>query len=118
MIRADIKYVDDRDHIVFKQENTSNANFTFNAASHQFVSNVVLQIGSNTFEITGTNQYGSDVKSTIVIYKREPKILFEEICTLIEDIDNRTQLGQNAIIVNENFASPKIAQMVLDFIEI
>jgi glycosyltransferase involved in cell wall biosynthesis len=57
-------------------------------------------------------------KNGIVIYKREPKILFEEICTLIEDIDIRTQLGQNAIIVNENFASPKIAQMVLDFIEI
>jgi len=71
VIRADVKYVDDRDHIVFKQENTSNTNFTFNAASDQFVSNVVLQIGFNTFEITGTNQYGSDIKSTIVIYKRD-----------------------------------------------
>ena len=71
VIRADVKYVDDRDHIVFKQENTANSNFTFNTTSHQLVSNVVLQLGSNTFEITGTNQYGSDVKSTIVIYKRD-----------------------------------------------
>lgn len=71
IIRADVKYVLDREHITFKQENTINTNFTYNSTSHQLVSNVVLQPGSNAFEITGTNQYGSDVKSTIVIYKRD-----------------------------------------------
>jgi hypothetical protein len=71
VIRADVKYVNDRDHIIFKQENSLNSNFTYNSSNHQLVSNVVLQLGSNTFEITGTNQFGSDVKSTIVIYKRD-----------------------------------------------
>ncbi|MBI1837839.1 MAG: hypothetical protein HYR91_11310 [Flavobacteriia bacterium] len=70
-IKADVKYVDNRDHVIFKQENVINNNFTYDAVTDHFISNVVLQLGANTFEITGNNQYGTDVKTTIVIYKRE-----------------------------------------------
>ncbi len=70
-IRADVKYVDARENITFKQNGIYNANFTYNATTDKLESNVVLNPGQNVFEITGTNIYGSDQKTTIVIYNRE-----------------------------------------------
>jgi hypothetical protein len=100
VIRADIKYVDDRNHIEFKQENTTNLNFTYNASSHELVSNVVLQYGSNTFEITGTNQYGSDIKSTIIIYKRSEGV--PPVVTITNPIVNPTTVSSQSYNFTSN----------------
>lgn len=70
-IRADVKYVDGRENISFKQNGIYNGSFTYNATTDKLESNVVLNPGQNVFEITGTNIYGSDSKTTIVIYNRE-----------------------------------------------
>lgn len=73
-IRADVRYVDGRDNITFKQNGIYNGNFTYNASTRKLESNVVLNPGQNVFEITGTNMYGSDSKTTIVIYNRETQV--------------------------------------------
>ena len=54
----------------------------------------------------------------IVVYKRDPKILFEEICNLIKNVNIRTQLGQNAIIASRNYESQQISKIVLAFMNI
>ena len=100
VIRADVKYVNDRDHIIFKQENSLNSNFTYNSVNHQLVSNVVLQLGSNTFEITGTNQFGSDVKSTVVIYKRDEGT--PPLVTIINPSVNPTTENNSVFNFNAN----------------
>jgi hypothetical protein len=71
LLVAEVNHVNGRENIVFKQEGIANSNFTYNAATDRLESNVVLKLGENTFEITGTNSVGSDVESTIVIYNRD-----------------------------------------------
>ena len=67
---ADVNFVDGRNNIVFKQEGVENSNFTYNATTDRLENSVILKLGENVFEIKGTNAFGSDIKSTIVIYKR------------------------------------------------
>lgn len=69
-IEADVLNVADAQHIVFKQNGTVNANFSFNPTTKRLTSNVVLIPGQNVFEVIGTNQAGSASASTIIVYNR------------------------------------------------
>mgnify|MGYP000232902288 CR=1 FL=1 len=70
-IKANIYYVDSKEKVTFKQDGNINTNFTFNPYTDQFESRVILHPGQNLFEITGTNEAGSDYESVIIIYKEE-----------------------------------------------
>ncbi|MFT5820732.1 MAG: hypothetical protein ACI8ZM_001979 [Crocinitomix sp.] len=70
-IKANIYYVDSKEKVTFKQDGNSNTNFTFNPYTDQFESRVILHPGQNLFEITGTNDAGSDYESVIIIYQKE-----------------------------------------------
>lgn len=70
-IRADVNFVFGKDDIQFRQNGNLITNFTYNASTDRLESNVVLNPGQNVFEIIGTNQYGSDQESTIIIYNRQ-----------------------------------------------
>lgn len=69
-INANVLNVDGAQNITFKQNGTINQNFVYNAQTHGFQSNVVLNAGQNVFEIIGTNSAGSAQASTIIIYNR------------------------------------------------
>ncbi len=69
-IRADVKYVNGKENITFKQNGIYNGTFTYNATTDRFESNVVLTPGQNIFEIIGTNSYGSDQETTIIVYNK------------------------------------------------
>lgn len=71
IIRADVNFVFGKDDIQFRQNGNLITNFSYNASTDRLESNVVLNPGQNVFEIIGTNQYGSDQESTIIIYNRE-----------------------------------------------
>lgn len=74
-IRARVHHVAGKQNITFKQNGNVNNNFSYNATSDEFASNVILQPGQNIFEITGVNSAGQDYESTIIIYKKDvPKI--------------------------------------------
>ena len=70
-IKANIYYVDSKEKVTFKQDGSINTNFTFNPYTDQFESNVILHPGQNLFEITGTNDAGSDYETVIIIYQQE-----------------------------------------------
>lgn len=72
-IRAEIKYVDGRNNISFKQDGQINTNFSFSNGT-QLASNVILHEGNNVFVTTGTNQFGTDSEETIIIYKKQTGI--------------------------------------------
>ena len=74
-IRAEVKHVDSRNNIIFRQNNLNVANFAYNATTDQLEANVVLQPGQNLFEIIGSNATGSDDASTLIIYQREAQAL-------------------------------------------
>jgi len=70
-IKANVFYVEDANHVVFKQDNMTNGNFSYNANTDIFVSNVMLHLGENKFTIKGTNEHGSDEETIIIIYNQE-----------------------------------------------
>lgn len=71
VITADIRNVPSAGNVVFQQNGNYLSNFAYNPSTQAFSSNVQLVPGQNVFVITGTNNYGSDSKQTIIIYNRE-----------------------------------------------
>lgn len=71
VIRADVKNVASSNNVIFRQNGNYLSNFSFNPSTQQFESTVTLAPGQNIFELTGTNNYGSDMEQTIIIYNRE-----------------------------------------------
>jgi large repetitive protein len=67
---AEVLHVNGRDNIIFKQDSLSNLNFVYNTTSKRLESNVVLHYGVNTFEVIGSNQYGTDAKTIHITYER------------------------------------------------
>ncbi|MDD2983969.1 MAG: hypothetical protein PHQ74_11350 [Crocinitomicaceae bacterium] len=71
VLDAKVFHVVNKQNITFKQNGQVNYNFTYNASSKDFRSNVNLASGQNVFEIIGTNQDGTAQATTIIIFSRE-----------------------------------------------
>lgn len=115
-LAAKVFYVDGSQNIIFKQNGVVNSNFTFNTSTNDFASYVVLQNGSNVFEITATNPDGSAVATTVIIYGRKvecqnPVISIKQPArapaytnssdyTIIGSVFNVTSSNQISVVVN------------------
>jgi large repetitive protein len=66
-VKAKIYYVANNANVIFKHNGTQIYGFTFNPNSNEFNANVILIEGVNTFEIIGTNNFGSDQDSKQII---------------------------------------------------
>jgi len=71
VIRADVRNVPGSNNVIFRQNGNYISTFSYNPSTQQFESSVTLAPGQNIFELTGTNNYGSDQAQTIIIYNRE-----------------------------------------------
>lgn len=71
VIRAKIQNVPSSSNVVFRQNGNYVTNFTFNPSTQEFQSVVTLAAGQNVFELTGTNDFGSDMDQTVINYVRE-----------------------------------------------
>ena len=59
-----------KDKVIFKQNGVQLSNFNLNSSTNKFSASVILQPGNNVFEIVGSNAYGSDQDSKIIIYQK------------------------------------------------
>jgi hypothetical protein len=64
--------------IYYTVNGVSTTNYTYNATTDQFSSNITLQQGQNTIQITATNDCGTDTETIVVTYTNcaEPYINF------------------------------------------
>lgn len=115
-LAAKVFYVTSSQNVVFKQNGVVNTNFSFNPSTNDFTSYVVLQEGNNIFEITATNQDGTAVATTVIIYGRKtpcqnPVISFKQPArspaytnssdyTLIGSVYNVSNRNQLSVTVN------------------
>ena len=74
ILRADILHVSTAQNVTFRQEGIVNHNFTFNPLTTKFQSTVQLNPGQNVFRLRGTNQYGADEATVVIIYERDEVI--------------------------------------------
>ena len=81
-IRANVYYVSSKADIVFKQNGIQLGVFSFNPTTNQFSANVVLQPGNNVFEVVGSNSYGSDQDSKIIILRNDANLVAPPIITI------------------------------------
>lgn len=71
VIKGRIQRVASSSNVIFRQNGNYITNFTFNPSTQEFQSVVTLVPGQNTFELTGTNDFGSDMDQTVINYVRE-----------------------------------------------
>lgn len=81
-LKANVHYVENKSNITFKQDGNLNNNFSYNASTDKFESVVVLHPGQNLFEITGTNEAGSDYEAVIIVYQEEEEPINPPIVTI------------------------------------
>ena len=70
-VRATVKGVTSKSDIGLVYNGVSNANFTYDATSHQFAFPLMLLNGSNSFMITATNGNGSTTDNATVLYETQ-----------------------------------------------
>lgn len=68
-LQGTVKNVDSKNNVNFIQNGIANNNFSFNAGTNYFSSNVILQPGQNIFQLVGTNAAGSDQATVIINYR-------------------------------------------------
>ncbi|AEA42919.1 hypothetical protein [Fluviicola taffensis] len=71
VIKGRIKHVNSSANVIFRQNGNYISNFTYNPSTQDFQSIVTLVPGQNTFELTGNNEFGSDMDQTVINYVRE-----------------------------------------------
>jgi hypothetical protein len=81
-ISANIYYVETKDKVIFKQNGIQLSNFNYNIATNHFDASVILQQGNNIFEIIGSNAYGSDQDSKIIILQNPVQSMQPPIVTI------------------------------------
>jgi hypothetical protein len=74
-IKANISSISSKENISFKHNGVYSNDFTYQAQSNKFESNVTLFSGQNILEINASNSYGSNQKSTIIVYKETQEAL-------------------------------------------
>lgn len=70
VIRAKIQHVNASSNVVFRQNGNYVTNFSFNPSTQAFEATVTLVPGQNTFELTGTNSFGTASDQTSINYIR------------------------------------------------
>jgi hypothetical protein len=81
-ISANIYYVETKDKVIFKQNGVQLSNFNYNGNTDHFDASVILQPGNNVFEIIGSNAYGSDQDSKIIILQKPVEVTPPPIVTI------------------------------------
>ncbi len=81
-ISANIYYVETKDKVIFKQNGIQLSNFNYNSNTNHFDASVILQPGNNVFEIIGSNAYGSDQDSKIILLQNPVQAIQPPIVTI------------------------------------
>lgn len=87
-VQGEVKNVYDKDNVIFTMNGVRINNFNYNTKSDLFAANVRLIEGQNTLILTGNNQYGTDTKTTIIIYK--PEVVLPPVVSFINPSVNPT----------------------------
>ena len=109
-ISANIYYVATKDKVIFKQNGIQLSNFNYNSSTNHFDASVILQPGNNVFEISGSNTYGSDQDSKIIILQQPVDVIPPPIVTITNPsycpfIAESSQLILTSTILNIDDAS-------------
>lgn len=87
-LRADIENVNSSQNVRFMQGGSENHNYTFNAITDKFQSTVTLKPGQNVFRLRGTNDFGADEATMIIIYEREEQTPTPPLVTITDPSNN------------------------------
>ena len=94
MVKADINYVYSTGNVTFSHNGRAVNQFSFNSSTRKFESPVTLIEGENTFEVTGSNVYGTDRQTTTVIYAKPdpvpPIVNFQNPATSPRNVTTNT----------------------------
>jgi hypothetical protein len=86
-VTAKVEHVDNANDIQVKINGNVTSNFNFSNSAEEVTFNANLVNGANTIEVRGTNQYGQDIASTTLVYKRSSSQKAPEVTIFIPTTD-------------------------------
>ena len=86
-VTAKVEHVSNANDIQVKINGNTTTNFSFSNSSEEVTFNANLIYGANTIEVSGTNQYGQDLASTTLVYKRSSSQKAPEVTIFIPTTD-------------------------------
>jgi len=107
-IDATVQNVTSASNINYKINGTTSSAFNYNASSDVFAGTVTLVSGNNTIEITATNAYGTDTKSTVIVYQPVAPPCADPVVTLSVPSGSNTTLSSpnlNLTVNTQNVSS-------------
>lgn len=100
VLQAMLQNVPNNQNVLFRQDGTQNHNYTYNQNTGRFQSTVNLKPGQNIFKIRGTNNFGSDEATVVVVYERE--VANPPIVKIVEPAYNPYTVNQSFYGVKAN----------------
>lgn len=114
IIKGKIQHVSSPNKVVFRQNGNYVSNFQFNPSTQMFSVAVTLQPGQNIFELSGTNDFGTDQEQTIINYQElrtppvvtytnpsvNPTTVQTASYNVVANITNVSQLNQVTMTIN------------------
>jgi len=101
-----------KEQVQVKVNNQIKTNFIFNTGSGQVEFPLVLNQGSNTIEIKGTNTAGTDTKLTTIILRETPTIQ-PPIVSFTDPASSPITVAANRFIIHSKIANVESAQNVV-----
>ncbi|MBD3636261.1 MAG: hypothetical protein HUJ25_02875 [Crocinitomicaceae bacterium] len=108
-VTAKVLHVNSASDIVLKINGIRSYNFAYSTSSKEMTFTTNLVAGSNVIEITGTNQWGSDVETTTIIYRKvvsqAPPVVNITYPASDNEVFNTSNLTLSASVLNVNNAA-------------
>ena len=101
-VKANVYYVDGRSNITFRHNGMISNNFTYNASSKRFESNLFLVPGKNTIEVIGKNRAGYDSDSKVIIYEQSVNTIPPPVVTFTNPSYSPKYVTQSAFTITAN----------------
>ena len=110
-INARVLNVNTANQIQVTHNGASIPNFNFNTVTKEVTINRNLILGSNIFNVKGTNQAGSDQKQTIVVYKKQV-IVQPPVVSYISPSTSPTNVSSSSITINAKVLNVNTANQI------
>ena len=108
-VMAKVQHVTSAQNIVLKINGVATSNFTYSLNSELMNFTTSLLVGANILEITATNNYGQDIKSTTIIF-RKPNLVAPPEVTITIPANDPYESALPSTLVNAKVLNVASAQ--------
>ncbi len=99
VFKSEVRFVQSRNQIVMRVNGLETTNFLYNPDTHQLEAYLSLMPGSNTIEIAGRNNCGTDTETSTIVYNNciDPIVNFQNVSNNAAQVEQQNYSVQSQI---------------------